>query len=158
MPLPLSFAWTTPPLVAGAKTVTRREWPPTHAIKYHAGAIVPAWSKQARFPGAEWVGQVTLTRSPYYEHISCEDVETLYVREGFKWLDDQWERIVHDPERPLWDITLGWHELDASYWVIEFPPAQVRRGMEDMFTTDLAIIDAVTSLCSIFSLKLGWLV
>jgi hypothetical protein len=36
----ISFAWTTPALLAGHKTVTRRDWDAEYAIRFAAGQLV----------------------------------------------------------------------------------------------------------------------
>jgi hypothetical protein len=44
----ISFGWTTPALIAGAKTVTRRDWTPGHAAHFKAGMLVDAWNTSPR--------------------------------------------------------------------------------------------------------------
>jgi hypothetical protein len=154
MPLPISFSSLTPALLAGFKTVTRRQWPAQHARKYHKGQLVKAYSKQPSY-GGEWVGQVVLAEEPYYEHISEADFDEMYVREGFEWFDEQWERIVKDPDKPMLDVLEGWVKMDESYWVIEFPPATPRTKTLSKYLEDQMIEDSVNAFCPMFNTMLG---
>lgn len=44
----ISFGWTTPALLAGQKTVTRRDWHPKHAAHFSPGQLVDAWNTSPR--------------------------------------------------------------------------------------------------------------
>jgi hypothetical protein len=44
----ISFAWTTPALLSGAKTMTRRDWTPQYAAKFKPGMLVDAWNMSPR--------------------------------------------------------------------------------------------------------------
>ena len=47
----ISFAWTTPVLLEGKKTVTRRDWPDSHAAKFKPGSVAIAYDKQPMYGG-----------------------------------------------------------------------------------------------------------
>ena len=51
MPMIISFAWTTPALLDGRKTVTRRDWPDSHAVKFKPGDEAIAYDKQPMYGG-----------------------------------------------------------------------------------------------------------
>jgi uncharacterized protein YqfB (UPF0267 family) len=51
MPMIISFAKTTGALLAGKKTVTRRDWPDSHAAKFKPGAVAMAYDKQPMYGG-----------------------------------------------------------------------------------------------------------
>lgn len=67
----ISFAWTTPALLAGRKTVTRRHWDRRYAGRGEKGAIVPALRQvrpcpqlqraPRRLPGREAAPDTTVT-------------------------------------------------------------------------------------------------
>ena len=63
----ISFAWTTPALLAGKKTVTRREWSDAHAAKFKPGDLVDAWDKLPRCKDSKKVAVIriiSIARSP----------------------------------------------------------------------------------------------
>lgn len=79
----ISFAHTTPALLAGHKTVTRRYWNPRHAASFTPGEIVQAWDKSPRFGGKK-VAEIKLL-AVYPEHmIDAPDED--YAHEGFVWM------------------------------------------------------------------------
>ena len=65
----ISFAWTTPALLAGRKTVTRREWAHSHAKGFQNAQLVQAYDK-APFLGGKRVAIIRLTQAPRLEPIS----------------------------------------------------------------------------------------
>ena len=68
----ISFAWTTPALLAGAKTVTRRDWKGRHGMAFHEGDFVQAWDRSPRVGGKQ-VATIQLTESPYVSDIYLDD-------------------------------------------------------------------------------------
>lgn len=56
----ISFAWTTQALLAGRKTVTRREWTDGHAAKFKPGDLVDAWDKLPRCKGSKKVAVIRI--------------------------------------------------------------------------------------------------
>lgn len=112
----LSFAETTPALLAGAKTVTRREWHPNHARKFTAGALVQAWDKTPRVKGAKRVGTIRLTASPVLESTSLLRPED-WADEGFEYMTEHDQAVFG--ERPL-DVWLDWVTRPRDLWVVRF--------------------------------------
>lgn len=47
----ISFAWTTPPLVAGRKTMTWRDWDDNYARHFKTGQLVDAYNRSPRNHG-----------------------------------------------------------------------------------------------------------
>lgn len=84
----ISFAQTTPLLLAGKKTVTRREWKDATIstfIKYfQTGTLVPAYDKSPR-NGGKVVGFIELTRKPFKQPLFEMSDEDLRM-EGFEGL------------------------------------------------------------------------
>lgn len=74
----ISFAWTTPQLLASKKTVTRRRW---KECRLKPGELVQAWDKQPRFGGKRVaiIRIVKVSRVPLH----CIDAEDM-KREGFE--------------------------------------------------------------------------
>lgn len=79
----VSFAWTTPALIAGRKTVTRRDWTPQHAAKFHTGQVVDAWDKSPRFGGkpVATIQIISVTHEPMRMMPDSD-----YEAEGFAYL------------------------------------------------------------------------
>ena len=86
----ISFAKTTPALLAGIKTVTRRFWTAGHAAKFRKGMKVQAWDKSPRYHGKQ-VGVIRLTEKPYLEplrkmpeeDVAAEGVPGVTTKEQF---------------------------------------------------------------------------
>ena len=123
----ISFAWTTPALLAGAKTVTRRDWSPSHAAKFHAGDLVDAWNQTPRVNSARRgiaiarkVATIRITRDPW---VQMSDALTPldYRDEGFVWLDD------HGQGARVRAIVDDWHGRPRMLWVVEFELVEVVR-------------------------------
>lgn len=112
----ISFAWTTTALLAGRKTVTRRDWKESYARQFKKGQVCAAWDKQPRFRGARHVANIVLTERPYLQ--STADVpESDWEAEGFAYLQPLGVGV--DGMRPdvLWR---AWHLLPRDMWVVRF--------------------------------------
>lgn len=111
----ISFSWTTPALLAGRKTMTRREWSPRHANGFHRGDQVQAWNKSPR-NGGKKVGEIVLTADP--EFTSLLDMED-YECEGFAFFDENPSELA--PNAPdfhqVWE---KWREGETAVWVVRF--------------------------------------
>lgn len=113
----ISFAWTSPALIAGKKTVTRRDWKPQHARKFRRGDKVTAYNKSPR-NGGKPIAILELTADPYLERTTKMTLES-YQREGLTWLH---ERGIHVPE-DLWFER--WRDRDELVFVVEFELLEV---------------------------------
>ena len=109
----ISFAWTTPALLAGRKTVTRREWKDRHASRFHKGDLVTAYDKNPRFGGRP-VATIQLTADPVKEMSNevrirdWEDEGFVYLVENSHLLNGKtpmgvWRDWILDP-RPLYVV------------------------------------------------------
>jgi hypothetical protein len=113
----ISFAYTTPALLAGRKTRTRRLWDDAYAQRFHKGDLVQAWDHVPRVKGAKRVGTIRLTAEPRKEHISDMPAWD-YEREGFAYLNEKGLTIWGDNPHKAFD---DWREKgDNEYWVIDF--------------------------------------
>lgn len=124
----ISFAHTTPALLAGAKTVTRRTWKPEHAAKFRAGDLVDAWDHVPRVRGARKVATIRILRNPWVQN-SRELTEADYVTEGFAWLDAN----RHDS---TW-LT----DLAGVSWRHSFE--EWRRNAEDCYVVEFELVSVV---------------
>ena len=113
----ISFAWTSPALVAGKKTVTRRDWKRDHAAKFRKGDVVTAYNKSPR-AGGKPIAKIQLTADPYLEPTSKMTLES-YQREGLTWLHEHGHHVPRD----LWFN--AWRDLDELVYVIEFELLEV---------------------------------
>ncbi len=113
----ISFAETTPALLAGAKTVTRREWNPNHARKFTASALVQAWDKTPRVKGAKRVGTIRITQAPYLEMSNLAPIED-FKAEGFEYLNER-GLTLFDEMTPT-AVWTHWQMNPSPLWVVRF--------------------------------------
>ena len=66
MTLWISFSWTSAALLAGHKTVTRRDWDADYARRFRAGREVIAYDKLPR-NGGKPIARLRLTDDARYE-------------------------------------------------------------------------------------------
>jgi uncharacterized protein YqfB (UPF0267 family) len=111
----ISFAWTTPALLAGAKTITRREWTEDHALRFDAGDLVKAYDKSPRAHGRQ-VAEIRLTRDPYAQN-TRNLTDNDFLREGFSWLVLNGTQADRDRVQRIWE---EWHVAPRALWVVEF--------------------------------------
>jgi hypothetical protein len=118
----VSFGWTTPALLAGAKTVTRRDWKPQHAAKFKAGMLVDAWNTSPRnvHMNPKRVAVLRLTADPYIELSADFDVAGPDdSAEGFRWLID------HGHGEIVADIIEDWLAHPRDFYVVRFEVVEV---------------------------------
>lgn len=111
----ISFAWTTPALIAGRKTVTRREWVDGYALTFHAGDLAAAFDRSPRYGGHQ-VATIRLTRDPYKESTALAP-EGDYEAEGFTYLADRGVMVDGLPPAALWR---AWYLHPQLLWVVRF--------------------------------------
>ena len=111
----ISFAHTTPALVAGEKTVTRRDWKPSHAATFKKGEIVQAWDKSPRFGGKK-IAEIKLTRAPYIESTAKAPDED-YAAEGFEYLAARGALIDGIAPITFWRL---WRDDPRMMYVVRF--------------------------------------
>lgn len=79
----ISFAWTTEALLMGLKTVTRRKWKDSYALKFKEGDLVAAYDK-VPYAGGKKIATLRLTCDPYKEPLfKMTDKEE--INEGSLW-------------------------------------------------------------------------
>ncbi len=118
----ISFAWTTPALLAGRKTVTRRDWSAGYAALFARGDHVQAYNRNPRWGGRQ-VAIIRLAQDPYLEstrRVAPSD----YVDEGFAYLEEIDAKVDGLTPRALWR---AWHLYPKDLWVIRFEVVRVSR-------------------------------
>lgn len=115
MPRIISFAWTTPALLAGVKTVTRRDWNARYAQQFAAGEVVLAYDRNPRY-GGKPVARIALTERPYLE--STRDAPPAdFAAEGFEYLEARGAKVDKLSPRTLWR---AWKLEPRDMWVVRF--------------------------------------
>ena len=111
----ISFAWTTPALLAGVKTVTRRDWEPEYAARFKAGQLVAAYDRQPRYRGRQ-VAMIRLMQAPYRQS-TAEAPESDWEAEGFAFLESVGAKVDGMRPKVLWR---AWHVFPREMWVVRF--------------------------------------
>ena len=114
----ISFSWTTPALLAGAKTMTRRDWTASHAARFTVGRLVDAWDRSPRTQLGRKVATIRITRQPYRTStadLSRED----FVGEGFEWLQ------AHGAAAEVERIVRSWALYPTEIYVVRFELVEV---------------------------------
>jgi hypothetical protein len=121
----VSFAWTTPALLARVKTVTRREWSDDYARLFKSGDTLAAYDKSPR-AGGKQVATIRLTAAPIYEPLAAMPDDD-YHAEGFGYLHAHPavlpKTLFGKPCRREDFGRLGfemWRQSGGSMWVIRF--------------------------------------
>lgn len=124
----ISFALTTPALIAGRKSVTRRHWRSSHAAHFAAGTLVDAWDASPRakptrlrigLPAPRKVATIRITREPYLEMTHWTEVNDFLEREGFRYLDEIYA-AAPKPHETWVQFGLAWRAQRDAVYVVEF--------------------------------------
>ena len=119
----ISFAWTTPALLAGRKSVTRRNWKPSHAAKFRKGMVSDAWDKSPRFHGKD-VATIRLLETPYLESTLLMP-DSDYEAEGFKFLEENPELVSKKLGPINRDFFEKWRKADELLYVVRLELVEV---------------------------------
>ncbi len=137
MPRIISFGWTTPALLAGAKTCTRRDWKPRYAASFRPGEICTAYDRNPRVHGRP-VGRIEI-ESVSEEREPMRDAPLAdYAHEGFEWFDQHYEERLEalpklvvglhlaGPDIPsMIDLWHEWVESGQALYVVRFKLLEV---------------------------------
>ena len=119
----ISFAWTTPALLAGRKTVTRRDWTKAYAHRFHAGELEQAWDRTPRIGGHQ-VAIIRLVFAPYPGHTGMMP-KSDYEAEGFAYLEEQGLLCDGMHPRIFWQ---AWKAADLPLYVVRFGLESITPG------------------------------
>lgn len=110
----ISFAWTTPPFLAGHKTCTRRQWSIEYASRFKLGDVCKAYDRQPRF-GGKPIGFLKIIS------LDLEDVKTMpnsdFEAEGFSYMQEKGLTIWGKEPQQAFD---DWRNDGGMYWVLRF--------------------------------------
>lgn len=120
----MSFAWTTPALIAGKKTCTRRAWKADYARRFKKGDSIAAYDRSPRFGGHQ-VATIRLTCDPCYEPM-VDMPDSDYEKEGFAYLNENRHLL---PKSMPYDVSPAgfrdWQNDGSSMWVIRFEMVEI---------------------------------
>jgi hypothetical protein len=116
----ISFAHTTPAVLAGVKHVTRRDWKPRYARSFKAGELVYALDKNFR-NGGQRVAIIRLTENPSAEW-TVDARASDYAGEGFAWLHEHGIRVFGLTPPELWQ---RWQAAPEYLYVVRFELVEV---------------------------------
>lgn len=117
----ISFAWTTPALLARHKTCTRRDWNKEYAKRFMRGELAQAYNNSPRI-GGKPVGIIMLTQSPYPEW-SNDIPASDWKAEGFEYLTEIGATVHGLTPRQVWD---DWKQRPRVLWVVRFELREVK--------------------------------
>ncbi len=117
----ISFAHTTPALLAGEKTVTRREWSPEHAARFRAGQMVDAYDRSPR-NGGKRVATIRITSITREPMSAMPDGD--YEAEGFAYLEAHGigSAAGHDTSRRGFE---EWRQAGTDAYVVRFELVEI---------------------------------
>lgn len=128
----MSFAYTTPALLALQKTVTRRDWTSQHAAKFTPGMIVDAWNYSPRMVkcNPHKVAEIEIVSITPHPVAAMPDTD--YKEEGFEFLDTAGIPCTLLPKwancrtwRQYFDI---WKTDLSTLYVVRFLPILILEG------------------------------
>ncbi len=111
----ISFAWTTPAILARRKTCTRRDWNDAYAARFKAGQLLAGYDRSQRFHGHQ-IAVIRLTRKPYKES-SALAPDRDWEAEGFAYLSSIGAKVDGMTPEELWN---DWHENPRQLYVVRF--------------------------------------
>lgn len=119
MSLHIAFTWTSHALVAGYKTVTRRQWKPHYARRFAPGVVVTAYDRQPQYRGTP-LATIEIVQQPYLEntlHMPDDD----YEAEGFGFYSLYPElRAKRFQQHPMGVYWRAWRLTAEDMWVVRF--------------------------------------
>ncbi len=124
----VSFAWTSAALLAGHKTVTRRNWSADYGRLFRKGDVVHAYDRSPRVHGKP-IARLRLTVDAHHES-DASTPDRDYEAEGFAWYVanpdglPKRERFAY-LDTVSWESFCRWRERGGSSWVVRFEVAEV---------------------------------
>lgn len=120
----MSFAHTTPALLAGRKTVTRRDWSDRYGPMFNEGDELQAWDASPFTRKGHRVATIRLTAKPYKEDsrlVHDDDWEG----EGFGYMEEHGLTLFGGmTPRQVFE---GWRSAPegVALWVVRFELVEV---------------------------------
>lgn len=120
----ISFNWTSLALLAGEKSVTRRDWKWQHRDRIRDGDVLDAWDFSPRVKGRP-IGKIrvlSIDRQPISEMPDSD-----YEAEGFAYIQSRYGGYTTSRES-----FKAWRESPIKLFVVRFEPVE----MHDWLMTD----------------------
>ncbi|MDD5547037.1 MAG: hypothetical protein PHO67_07805 [Candidatus Omnitrophica bacterium] len=111
----ISFAWTTPAIVACHKTRTRRQWSKDYAQKFKGGSACQAYDKGPRV-GGKLIHIIRILKDPWIQNTS-EMTEDDFEAEGFQYMQDQGFKLKGQDLREFFE---AWKAAAEDLYVVDF--------------------------------------
>lgn len=126
----VSFAYVSPAVIRGRKTVTRRSWKDPYARRFLRGQRFQGWDKSPRFGGKK-IAVCRLTANPTWEPLA-DMPDSDYEAEGFSYLHEA--GFVPPASSGFEDFSFEsferWRQSGDSTWVIRFENVEVIDGAD----------------------------
>lgn len=126
MTLWISFSWTSAALLAGQKTVTRRDWDAAYARRFVRGREVIAYDRLPR-NGGKPIARLRLTDDARYEPDAAAP-DSDWDAEGFRWFQNRLGPRLKNG----WDVSKHgfntWRTQGRSSWVVRFEVLEYLSG------------------------------
>lgn len=122
----ISFAWTTPALISGNKSCTRRDWNPNYARRFRRGDIVIAYDRQPR-NGGKPIARLRLTQDVTHER-DADAPDSDWAAEGFAWFQQRYGDHLSNGRDVSWKGFCDWRKDGGSSWVVRFEVLEYLRG------------------------------
>lgn len=126
----ISFSWTSAALLAGRKTVTRREWSERYAESFYVGEKIAAYDRQPRYRGKQ-IAVIALVQRPYRQDLAgMPDYD--YEAEGWAFYEQRpdmrpktilGERVTADTF--TWEGFERWRRSGGAMYVVRFKLVEV---------------------------------
>lgn len=123
----ISFGWTTPALLAGQKTRTRRQWTSRHAVHFKKGAVVDAWNTSPRNVkgNPHVVARLRLTRDSHSQSTSEVTLADDWEAEGFEYMTQHGLKV--DGKAPV-ELWREWKEKPRHLYIVDFEVVEYLDG------------------------------
>lgn len=131
----ISFAWTTPALCTGHKTVTRRDWDDDYARRFKPGELVSAYNRSPRHKG-EKVATIRILSVTKERDADAPDSD--YAAEGFEWFASGNGDALPKTDRLGYLDTVSWESYEAwrrrggVSWVCRFEVVELTEKGNDI--------------------------
>lgn len=118
----ISFAWTSPALIAGQKSVTRRGWDDEYARRFRRGEVVMAYDRAPRHAGQP-IARLRILSVTHERDADTPDSD--YGAEGFTYLQAHPELLPKGKRlaylaQVSWEAFEEWRQAGGTSWVCRF--------------------------------------
>lgn len=133
----ISFAYTTPPLLAGVKSVTWRNWDTDYAKSFKRGEVCTAWDRSPRVGGKK-VGEIEIRL--VHQECSSDLPDEFWVWEGMRFLfwhpdvlpTKLWGKPCN-PESFSFESFCAWRRESHIGFVVEFRLLRTMPGVRTVY-------------------------